>query len=514
MASRTGQIAAIGLALGLAAFILLPAIALFWSGLSTLSPATLSAVRFTLLQAALSAAVSTLLAIPVARALARRDFPGKPALITLLGAPFLLPVIVAVFGLLAIFGRFGPFNQALASLGLPSVSIFGLQGVVLAHVFLNLPLATRMLLQGWQSVPAERFRLAATLGLSPSGLRHHIEFPMLRAVLPGVVVTVFLLCLTSFVVALTLGGGPGATTLELAIYQALRFDFNPSQAAQLSGLQFAICAAAVLLSQRFARPTAFGAGLDRSMPSFAPSGAARWTDAGLLVAVSLFLLLPLVFVVLRGLPGLSTLPDAVWPAAARSVGIALVAAGLSVAAATTMAVFVATASRHARWVELSAMLPLTASGLVLGTGLFILIYPFAAPERWAVLVTIGVNAALSLPFCFRLLLPHVQILIKDYGRLSESLGLTGRDWLRLVAVPRLAGPLGFAIGIAAALSMGDLGVIALFAGDNAATLPLVVQRLMGAYRMDQAAAAALLLVMLSFAIFWFFDAWGRRYAVS
>ena len=72
------------------------------------------------------------------------------------------------------------------------------------------------------------------------------------------------------------------------------------------------------------------------------------------------------------------------------------------------------------------------------------------------------------------------------------------------------GPLGFAIGIAAALSMGDLGVIALFAGDNATTLPLVVQRLMGAYRMDQAAAAALLLVMLSFAIFWFFDAWGRR----
>jgi len=60
--------------------------------------------------------------------------------------------------------------------------------------------------------------------------------------------------------------------------------------------------------------------------------------------------------------------------------------------------------------------------------------------------------------------------------------------------------------------MGDLGVIALFATDTGATLPLLVQRLMGAYRMDTAAAAALLLVGFSFALFWGFDHWGRRHA--
>ena len=62
--------------------------------------------------------------------------------------------------------------------------------------------------------------------------------------------------------------------------------------------------------------------------------------------------------------------------------------------------------------------------------------------------------------------------------------------------------------------MGDLGVIALFAGDQGATLPLAVQRLMGAYRMDQAMGAALLLVAVSFALFWAFDTWGRRYAAT
>jgi thiamine transport system permease protein len=66
--------------------------------------------------------------------------------------------------------------------------------------------------------------------------------------------------------------------------------------------------------------------------------------------------------------------------------------------------------------------------------------------------------------------------------------------------------------LVAALSMGDLGVIALFAGEGEATLPLLVQRLMGAYRMEAAASAALLLVLLSFALFWIFDHWGRRHA--
>ena len=69
-----------------------------------------------------------------------------------------------------------------------------------------------------------------------------------------------------------------------------------------------------------------------------------------------------------------------------------------------------------------------------------------------------------------------------------------------------------AFWVAAVLSMGDLGVIALFAGNSGATLPLFVQQLMGAYRMDQAAAAALVLVGISYALFWVFDRIGHHYA--
>ena len=166
MANRAVQIApAVALGLTVAALILgSAAMVALRADHFALAPADWAALRFTLLQAALSAGVSTVLAVPVARALFRRRFVGRGALIRLMSAPFVLPVVVAVLGLLAVFGRAGPINTALAALELPTLSIFGLHGVGLAHVFLNLPLAVRMLLHGWQSIPAERFRLAQSLG--------------------------------------------------------------------------------------------------------------------------------------------------------------------------------------------------------------------------------------------------------------------------------------------------------------------------------------------------------------
>ena len=132
-----------------------------------LGPADWAALRFTLVQALLSAAISVALAVPAARALARRRFRGRAALVALLGAPFLLPAIVAVFGLLAIWGRAGLVSRGLGAAGLGPIDIYGLRGVVLAHVFFNLPLVTRLLLQGWLAIPAEQFRLAAQLGFGP-----------------------------------------------------------------------------------------------------------------------------------------------------------------------------------------------------------------------------------------------------------------------------------------------------------------------------------------------------------
>ncbi|MGH1576226.1 thiamine/thiamine pyrophosphate ABC transporter permease ThiP [Planktotalea sp.] len=475
-----------------------------------LSPSDWAAVRFTVSQAILSALLSVALAIPVARALSRRHFLGRGLLVTLLGAPFLLPVIVAVMGLLAVFGRSGWVNQGLELVGLPAIPIYGFHGVVIAHVFFNLPLATRIILQGWSGIPAERFRLAAQLGFSPIDIWRHLERPMLKRIAPGAFAIIFAICLSSFAVALTLGGGPRATTVELAIYQAFRFDFDLGKAALLGTLQLGLAGSAALLALWLsAGQGGFGKGLDRVPKRWdSVSTSSKFIDALVIGGAALFLLVPLVAVTVRGISALPELPLSVWLAALLSLKVAFI----STCVALALSLSIALAAVRFAWIEGVGLLAIAASPLVIGTGLFILIFPFAAPQDWAMLVTACVNAVMALPFALRVLIPAVQDTCDGYGRLSLSLGMSRWAMVRMVILPRVRAPLGFAIGLSAALSMGDLGVVALFAGTQEATLPLQIFRLMGAYKMDVAAGAALLLALLSFGVFWMCDAWGRRNA--
>jgi len=513
MAGRTQPVntgPGIGAAILVAVLILgaLLAVALRAQGRVSLDTQDWAALRFTVLQAVLSAVLSVGLAVPVARALARRSFPGRGGLVTLLGAPFLLPVIVAILGLLAVFGRSGWVNDLLAVFGLAPVQIYGLHGVVLAHVFFNLPLATRLILQGWQSIPAERFRLAAQLGCGAGDVLRLLELPMLARVIPATLAVVFAICLTSFAVALTLGGGPRATTLELAIYQAFRFDFDLTRAAALSCLQIVLAGSAVLVALRWAPPEGFGAGMDRARLRWDSQG--RWLraqDGGVIFLAGMFLLVPLMAIVFAGAPGLVSLPNSVWRAALVSLGVAAFSCAVLMALAVPMAIAIA-AGRH-KWVDLAGLLGLTASPLVIGTGLFIVINPVTDPFALALPVTGLVNAVMALPFALRILVPGMRDVVSDHGRLGQSLGMAGWPFLWLVVLPRIRPQIGFAAGLGAALSMGDLGVIALFADPERATLPLQVYRLMGAYRMEAAAGASLLLLILTLGLFWVLDRGGR-----
>ncbi|MEP2680063.1 MAG: thiamine/thiamine pyrophosphate ABC transporter permease ThiP [Sulfitobacter sp.] len=516
MARRAQPISAFpgaGAALIVAALILgtLAAVALRAEAGRGFAASDWAALRFTLSQATLSAVLSVGLAIGLARALARRRFFGRTALIALLGAPFILPVIVAILGLLTVFGRAGWVSQILGFFGQEPLQIYGLHGVVLAHVFFNLPLATRLILQGWQEIPAERFRLAAQLGAGSRAMWQLLEAPMLLRVVPGALAVVFAICLSSFAVALTLGGGPRATTIELAIYQAFRFDFDLGRAALLSAVQLCLTGLAGFVALRVSAGDGVGAGLDRALRRWdGATPLARCLDGAWIVLAALFLILPLLAVVISGISGLFLLKAPVWMAALTSIGVASLSTLLLLALALPMAAAVALG--RSTLIEIAGILGLAASPLVIGTGLFIVIYPIADPFALALPVTALVNAVMALPFALRILVPRAREVMARYGRLALSLNMAGGPFLWRVFLPRMRAQIGFAAGLGAALSMGDLGVITLFADPEVATLPLQVYRLMGAYRMEAAAGAALLLLMLSMGAFWILDRGGRWHA--
>ena len=472
--------------------------------------------RFTLLQATLSTLLSVALAVPLARAIARRQhFIGRNWLIRLLAVPLGLPPIIAALGLIEIWGRQGLISAAVTALGFTEpLSIYGLPGILLAHVFFNLPLATRLLLAALDRVPAEYWRNADQLGLGARAVFVLIEWPFMRSQIAGIAGLVFMLCVTSFTLVLLLGGGPAATTLEVAIYQALRFDFDPPRAVGLAIMQLILTASLLALLALVNRAPEESATLgqpSRRHPD--RRTAARLADYGLIALASLFLVSPLLSIAVSGLtadlPRLLREPI-VWRAMLTSLGIGLCAAIFAVTAALALV-----RARHAAlppaqtalWARLFRSSATTVSSLVLlvppivlGAGWFVLLRGRSDVFALAPVLVTLINAIMALPFVMRVLEPaHVTHMART-ERLSAALGLTGLRRLVLVDWPGLRQALFLALAFAMALSLGDLGAIALFGSQDLVTLPYLLLQRMGSYRTNDAAGLALVLGLLCLAL--------------
>ncbi|MHB0951680.1 MAG: thiamine/thiamine pyrophosphate ABC transporter permease ThiP [Allorhizobium sp.] len=506
------SLAAIGLFIGVAVVSLLQYRA--GGGIASLFSDSFlfSVLRFTILQSVLSTLLSVVFAVPVARALARqRRFVGRQWLIRLMAVPMGLPVLIGALGLIGIWGRQGIINDALAFLGVGEpVSIYGLAGILLAHVFFNMPLAARLMLAGLERVPSEYWLLSAGLGMKSASVFRFIEWPALRVLIPGIAGLIFMLCATSFTLVLVLGGGPAATTIEVAIYQSLRFDFEPARAVSLAFLQIAVTAIILGAMALFPAPAEYDATAGRPSRRFdGLSPGARLSDGMTLVAATLFIVLPLSSIVVSGLRSdLLKLvqEEAFVRAAATSLAIGLCSAILSIGLA--VAIITAQAASNARrrpsilarafsvLLSASSSLVLLVPTIVLATGWFMALRPLGNIASYAPAVVVAINTLMALPFVMRVLAPAFAIHRARTARLVASLGMSGLAKLRLVDWPLLKKSLLTALSFAMALSLGDLGAVALFGSEKITTLPWLIYNRMGHYRTNDADGLALILGMV------------------
>ena len=489
-----------------------------WSGgkLVILSGYELKVLIFTIKQAIISSIISCCLAIPISRALFRKKFFLKEFLIQLLGLPFILPVISAIFGLILVFGNNGIFNSFLDLLGLPKISIYGLTGILIAHVFFNLPLAIRLLLIAWSEVPNEQFKLATSLGFKNVDFFRHIELPMLRSALPGLLLLIFLICITSFSVALTLGGGPNSTTLEVAIYQALRFQLDFSKAASLACFQFVICSLVAFLLLMVSNKNSSSIAVELRVIDFNSAYFPKNKLDYLWIALTgFFLLIPLLLLFLHGFSGFLNLPIDIYWAALNSLILSIFSGLCGVFIAFSISLWVETSGSKIfnKYIEILSIFVLASSPIVMGTGIFLLLRPIISYDYITPLLVICVNATMSLPFMLRILVPAIGSVEQEVGKLASSLNVSGYNKIQHIILPRILPTIAFCLGIGSALSMGDLGVIALFSFGEFQTLPMAIYRLMISYRLDQAFSSSVLLVILCLFLFQFFDLLGKNYVV-
>jgi thiamine transport system permease protein len=497
---------ALGIILGAVALGFLP---LLWLGMEQGLPRFDSylprVVSFTLQQAFLSTLLSVVIALPVARALARRQFHGREVLLKIFSVPLALPAIVAILGILGVYGSSGLFGGGF--------SIYGLTGILLAHVFFNMPLAARLMLTRLEAIPAENFRLAAQLGFNNAQVFRFIEWPQLSSAITGISSLIFLLCTASFAVVLVLGGGPQATTLEVAIYQSLRLDFDPARASILALAQLATCGLLVFVAGQFATEVqVFPRTLARTQRWDGRSRFSKIADGVVITLAVLIVTPPILSVVVSGI-GNIRLDDLLLWAVMTSLLIGIASASISVALGWVLA---GTAARQPRTllrsaITLACLASLIMPPAVLATGWFVSLSPIIDISGYAIFLVITLNALMALPFVWSPLYPAISDSVQRHDRLCSSLGLRGFARLSLIDLPVLRKPLALAFLMAVIVSLGDLSAITLFGSDTLVTLPALIYRQMGHYRMNDAAGTALVLAVFCFALITLAQRWSQSH---
>lgn len=477
-------------------------------------------VRFTFMQALFSTLLSIIPALFIALALYRREFPGRRLLLKLYAMTLVLPVLVAVFGLLSIYGRQGWLAQLVTFLGFDyTFSIYGLQGILLAHVFFNLPLASRLLLQTLENIAPEQRQIAAQLGMNAYQRFRFVEWPALKRQITPTAALIFMLCFASFATVLSLGGGPKATTIEVAIYQALRYDFDLTKAALMALTQFICCLGIMLISLRINSSLPIGNSYNYYWRDSTDSRWLKLLDTVLIIFAVLLIVPPLLAVIIDGI-NVSTLTvlqqSRLWQSIFTSIQIALGSAFISVSL-TMMLLWTsreldAIGKVHwAKRLELSGMTILAMPAIVLATGFFLFFINRSGLPQTPILLIVLINGLMAIPYTLKVLTQPMYMLAQRYTLISQSLGILGWNRLRWIELSALKRPITQALAFACVLSIGDFGIISLFGNDQFTTLPYYLYEQLGAYRSNNGAVTALALLVLCFILFTVIERLSGRY---
>jgi molybdate transport system permease protein len=207
--------------------------------LNILSPETWQVTFFSLGVGLLSTLLILPFGIALAWLFARKEWPLKSVLETIVLLPLVMPPVSTGLILLKTFGRRSPLGQWLYERGVEIV--FNWKGVLIAMAVMSFPLLVRTVRTSFADVNPRLEQIAATLGASPVRIFFVITVPLgFKGIVAGSLLA-FSRALGEFGATILLAGNiPGETqTLSLAIYNFVQLG-KDSEAYTLLGITVAL----------------------------------------------------------------------------------------------------------------------------------------------------------------------------------------------------------------------------------------------------------------------------------
>jgi molybdate transport system permease protein len=217
------------------------------------SPAVGDALRLSVVTSTVTVVFALLSGTPLAYMLARRRFPGRRVVETLIDLPLVLPPVVAGVALLIAFGRRGVLGEELGWFGISLP--FSTSAVVVAQIFVAAPFYVRGARVGFAAVAKEFEEAAAIDGASSWRVFRDVTWPLAWPGIAAGAILCWARAISEFGATLMFAGNlPGRTqTMPLAIMASFERDLATTLLLALLLLGFS---AAVLTSFRVLAPSA------------------------------------------------------------------------------------------------------------------------------------------------------------------------------------------------------------------------------------------------------------------
>ncbi len=169
------------------------------------------AIKLSLYTASVSTVICIALAIPAAYALAKIDIPFKRFAQVIIEIPLSLPYLVLGLSLLLMFST--DFGKKLGELGLQIV--FSKNGIIMAHILVNLPFVIRIVRTAFQEVDVRLEFIARMLGATKFKSFLTITLPLAKNTIIGAVILAWSRALGEFGATLMLVGATRMKTETL-----------------------------------------------------------------------------------------------------------------------------------------------------------------------------------------------------------------------------------------------------------------------------------------------------------
>jgi sulfate transport system permease protein len=216
------------------------------------TPQALHAFQVTLVVAFWAVLVNTVFGVGVALLLVRHRFPGKRLLNAFIDLPMAVSPVVVGLALILVYGRFAPVGGWLESVGIQV--IFSTPGMVLATVFVALPLVVRSVVPVLEELGDEQEQAAHTLGAGRLQTFRRITLPGIRWALAYGIVLCLARSLGEYGAVAVVSGRLVDQTQTLTLFVEERFQNFDQPAAFAAATALALIAVITLLLTKFLRP--------------------------------------------------------------------------------------------------------------------------------------------------------------------------------------------------------------------------------------------------------------------